>query len=170
MESGRYWVHNAILYRNENLLFKTTVNHRYLTWWHLSDLIPSLIRVCEYMARMVCGTSNLKCDNPKLRKETLSNRVCTLCDFGIEENTAHLVMQCPYHEATRICMYNDIDKLQVETYGIFNELQREEKLLTPMGKSDMTFDQDDMLKLWTISGYYISMMYRTTVYKQTVGI
>ena len=79
-------------------------------------------------------------------------------------------MQCPYHEATRICMYNDIDKLQVETYGIFNELQGEKKLLTPMGKSDMTIDQDDMLKLWTISGYYISMMYRTTVYKQTVGI
>ena len=65
----RYWVHNAILYRNENLLFKTTLNPRYLTWWHLSDLIPSLMRVCEDMARMVpvCGTSNLKCDNPKLR-------------------------------------------------------------------------------------------------------
>ena len=63
-------------------------------------------------------TSNLKCDDPKLRKETLSNRACTLCDFGIDENTVHLVMQCPYHEATRICMYNDIDKLQVETYGI----------------------------------------------------
>ena len=73
------------------------------------------MRVCEDMARMVCGTSNLKCDDPKLRKETLSNRACTLCDFGIEENTVHLVMQCPYHEATRICMYNDIDKLQVET-------------------------------------------------------
>ena len=117
------------------------------------------MRACEDMASMVCGTSNLKCDDPKLRKETLSNRACTLCDFGIEENTVHLVMQCPYHEATRIFMYNDKDKLQVETYGVFNELQGEEKFLTLMGKNIMTIDPDDMLKLWTISGYYTSMMY-----------
>ena len=162
----RYWVNNAILYRNENLLFKTTLNPRYLTWWHLSDLIPSMMRVCEDMARMVCGTSNLKCDDPKHRKETLSNRACTLCNSGNEENTFHLVMQCPYHEATRICMYNDIDKLQVESYNIFNELQGNEKFLTLMGKNVLTIDQDDMLKLWTISGYYISMMYRTTIYNQ----
>ena len=164
----RYWVHNAVLYRNENLLFKTTVNPRYLTWWHSSDLIPSLMRVCEDMARMVCGTSNLKCDNPKLRKETLSNRACTLCEFGIEENTIHLVMQCPYHEAIRICMYNDIDKLQVVTRDIFNELQGDEKFLTLMGKNILTIDPDDMLKLWTVSGYYISTMYKTTIHNQTV--
>ena len=114
----RYWKHNAVLYRNENLLFKTTVNPRYLTWWHLSDLIPNLMRVCVDMARMVCGTSKLKCDDPKFKMETLSNRACTLCDFGIEENTTHLVMQCPYHEATRIVcimtLVNSMWRLQVD--------------------------------------------------------
>ena len=67
-------------------------------------------------------------------------------------------------------MYNDIDKLQMETYNIFNELQGDEKFLTLMGENVLTIDQDEMLKLWTISGYYISMMYRTTIYNQTVVI
>ena len=73
-------------------------------------------------------------------------------------------MQCPCREATRICMYNDIDKLHVETCGRFNELQGREKFLTLMGKNIMTIDPDDMF--WTISGYYISRMYRTTISQQ----
>ena len=164
----RFWKHNAVLYRNENLLFKTTINPRYLTWWHISDLVPNLMRVCEDMAKMVCGTSKLKCDDPKFRREMLSNRACTLCDFGIEENVTHLVMQCPYHETTHISMYSDLDKLHVEISGKFNVQQGEEKFLTLMGKNIMNTDPDDMLKIWTISGYYIGMMYRTTFSKQTV--
>ena len=77
-------------------------------------------------------------------------------------------MQCPYHETTRISMYSDLDKLHVEISGKFNVLQGEEKFLTLMGKNIMNTDPDDMLKIWTISGYYISMMYRITISKQTV--
>ena len=59
-----YWRQIAILYRNDNLLFKKTANPRYLTWWHISNLIPGVKRNCEDMAKMVCGASNLKADKP----------------------------------------------------------------------------------------------------------
>ena len=51
------------------------------------------MRICEDMARMVCGTSNLKGDSIKPKRATYINRVCLLCDLGIEENTVHIVMQ-----------------------------------------------------------------------------
>ena len=111
----KYWKQTAILYRNENLLFKTTANPRYLIWWHLSDLFPSMIKICEDMTKMVCGTSNLKSDNPKLKRETYSNRTCMLCDFGIEENTVHIVTQCPFHEGRRRIMYENFENISMET-------------------------------------------------------
>ena len=161
----QFWKQTASLFRGTDLLFKTTSNPRYLTWWHISDLIPRLMRICEDMARMVCGTSNLKGDSIKHKRETYINRVCLLCNLGMEENTVHIVMQCPFHERTRHCMYEAIDNLEMKISTIFQNLQGDEKFLALMGKNIDGIDPEGMFKIWTISGTYISMIYRTTMAK-----
>ena len=160
-----YWRQINILYRNDNLLFKKTSNPRYLTWWHISDLIPSIMRNCEDMAKMVCGASNLKAHKPKLKRETLSKRVCTLCNFGREENVTHIVMQCHFQENTRRTMYENFESLRMETMTSFNGLSEEEKFLTLMGKYMSDIDPEEMLKFWCISSKFISLIYRITISK-----
>ena len=160
-----YWRQINILYRNDNLLFRTTSNPRYLTWWHISDLLPSIMRNCEDMAKMVCGTSELKAHKPKLKREILSKRVCTLCDFGSEENVTHIVMQCHFHENTRRTMYENLESLRMETMTSFNGLSGEEKFLTLMGKYMPDIDPEEMLNLWCISSKFISRIYRITLSK-----
>ena len=36
---------------------------KYLTWYHISDVYINRMRECETMASLVCGASNLKCDD-----------------------------------------------------------------------------------------------------------
>ena len=158
-----YWRQINILYRNDNLLFKTTSNPRYLTWWHISDLLPGIMRNCEDMAKMVCGTSELKAHKPKLKREILSKRVCTLCHFGSEENVTHIVMQCHFHENMRRTMYENLESLRMETMTSFNGLSGEEKFLTLMGKYMSDIDPEEMLNLWCISSKFISRIYRITI-------
>ena len=58
-----------------------------------------------------------------------------LCDLGIEEDTVHIVLHCPYHEKTRMNMYESIDKLSMQIREKLHNLQGEEKLLSIMGKN-----------------------------------
>ena len=90
----KYWKQTAILYRNENLLFKSTANPRYLIWWHLSLVWLRSVKTWPKWKQtaILYRNENLQSDNPKLRRETYSNRTCMLCDFGIDENTVHIVM------------------------------------------------------------------------------
>ena len=74
-------------------------------------------------------------------------------------------MQCPFHERTRVEMYNAIDNLAIKIRITFYNQQGEEKFLTLMGKNIDGTKPNDMLRIWIISGTYISMIYRTTISK-----
>ena len=51
----------------------------------------------------------------------------------------------------------------------FHNLNGEDKFLTLMGKNIDGTNPDDMLKVWNISGTYISMIYRTTIFNHALG-
>ena len=123
------------------------------------------MRICEDMSGLVCGTNTFKCDNLKLKRELYSNRVCMLCGLGIEEHATHTVMQCPYHEKTRINMYESIVNLIMEISDKLHNLQGEEKFVTLMGTNITDTNPGDMAKLWCVSGSYISEIYRITITK-----
>ena len=106
-----HWVRLMAVHKKCDLLYKTIEKPRYLTWWYVADLIPHMMRTCENMAKIVCGSSKLKCDLFKSRQDTFNNRVCILCHIGTEQNAEHIVMQCQIHEQTRRIMYHDISKL-----------------------------------------------------------
>ena len=77
-----HWVRMMIVHKRCDLLYKTTEKPRYLNWWYLADLIPCMMRTCEDMAKIVCGSSKLKCDVFKSRQDTFNNRVLSCVTKG----------------------------------------------------------------------------------------
>ena len=62
------------------------------------------------MAKIVSRVSRLKSDDFKYKKTSShATRMCNLCDLGLEENTGHIVMQCPYFFDMRVAMQNEIE-------------------------------------------------------------
>ena len=57
-----------------------------------------------------------------------------LCDLGIKENAVHIIMQCTYHERTRIKMFEAIDHLEMEIRTNFHNSNGNE-FLNLMGKN-----------------------------------
>ena len=57
-----------------------------MSWWKLADVYPKLNRMREKMAKLICHTSKLKCDDVRLKGLTPSNRVCTDCNMYAVEN------------------------------------------------------------------------------------
>ena len=161
----QYWNQAIAVHKTSDLLYKTLPKPRYLTWWHVANLFPHLMNICENMSKMVCGSSKLKCDYSKTRKYTFMNRACSLCGLSIEENPFHIVMQCPYHEPTRRQMYEEFGKVSEKLLIDYNDLNGEDKYLTLMGKYVSQIPNEEIMKLWQISGTFISMMYRQTIIK-----
>ena len=62
-------------------------------------------------------------------------------------------------------MFEAIDNLEMEIRTNFPNSNGDEKFLTLMGKNMGGTNPDEMLKIWNISGTYISMVYRTTISK-----
>ena len=52
------WKASNVIFRENNLLALTVGKTRYMTWWRISDLDYSLIKMCETMAKIVCHASN----------------------------------------------------------------------------------------------------------------
>ena len=90
-----FWQIQFRVCRNLDIISKTSNNCKYLTWWYLSDEYPSMMKICETLARLVCHNSFLKTDDVRLKKLNRSDRVCYFCDLYEEDNVRHLVMQCP---------------------------------------------------------------------------
>ena len=73
----QYWNQAIAVHKTADLvdlLYKTLPKPRYLTWWHVANLFPHLMKICENMPKMVCGSSKLKCDYSKNRNYTFMNR------------------------------------------------------------------------------------------------
>ena len=155
-----HWARMLVVHKKCDLLYETMENPRYLTWWYVADMLPHMMKTCEDMAKIVCGSSKLKSDVFKSKQDTFSKRVCTLCYQGVEENAKHLVMQCDIHEQMRYSMYNEIANLPEHIANRYERVEARDKYLTLMGKHITDMPMEDMIKFWQVSGTFISMMYR----------
>ena len=94
--------------KDNDLLALTVGKTWYLTWWYISDIDYTLVRMCETMAKMICHTSRLKKDDFRLKGLSMSNRTCIMCDMYSIEDIIHLLTQCPYYRKDRDMMYAEI--------------------------------------------------------------
>ena len=42
-----------VIHRDNDILFKTMGQTRYMTWWMIADKFPELIKMVENMARLI---------------------------------------------------------------------------------------------------------------------
>ena len=160
-----YWcnAHRSLEYVN-----KLCPSPMYLCWWQISDTNPNLIGMCENMARMVCKSSMLKCDDVRLKSLTNSWRWCELCDFSVEEDLWHCIMQCPAFQGTRIRMFNDVESIFARDGQMLPE-SGADILALLIGAVTPGISPKTMVEIWKVSGTYISEMYEARV-KPRLGI
>ena len=155
-----YWESTKMLHHNNDLLHISLTQSRYLEWWALSDKQPHLMKICENMARMVCHSSRLKCDDYRLKSLPPSHRNCNLCDMYVVESLFHITMQCPYFVNERNIMYNDIYAVDNRIRDIFKQYP-ELTFRYIIGKCIPGIEYDTMCQVWTITGTIIDQMYQT---------
>ena len=71
-------------------------------WWQISDSIPTLMKQCEVIAKLVCDTSELKSDKQHLRNELWTTRICECCDLFELEDARHVIISCPRGGGTQV--------------------------------------------------------------------
>ena len=84
--------------------------------------------------------------------------MCNRCDLGCIEDVKHLIMQCPYFEAKRARMYEEIKQLNTDE---LNEVQSntQEIFYVILGKHPSDAHFENMIQFWLITGTYICEMY-----------
>ena len=158
----KFWLQQKRIFNIDNFLIKTLEKPRYLTWWLMSDLWPQKMGNFDDMARLVCGVSRLKADDPIYKKLPFGSRACILCQNCAEENIQHLIMQCSFHETMRKEMFDEIRKhTNVEGEQVIQN--NPELLLNLLGKKHENIDMCTMTTIWMISSKYISQIYRNTL-------
>ena len=154
-----FWKSSIFLHGKNDILVNTIGKAQYLTWWDLADNAPHLQGICETMARLVCHASQLKCDDPRFKKLSFIQKVCHECELGIVESVYHLVMQCPATENSRLDMFWELKLIDPN----FEERGRQapgEMFYWIMGKRNAEIDSDKMIGIWTVAGYYVTVIYR----------
>ena len=148
--------------RQEKLLFQVIEKPYYLTWWVMSDVSRFHIEQYEIMARLVCDCSLLKAHNVKYKGASFASKMCDKCDLGIEENTRHIIMQCPFFEIDKRVMFNELEAVENTEIA---ELLRDHGnvFLYLMGKHPANVSFDTMYVLWSISAKHISAIYKMAV-------
>ena len=86
------WQIRAILFKNTKLLSATMGNVKQMIWWYVGDLHPELMCSCETMAKLVCKSSQLKCDNYRFKMDHAIRPYCDLCNDHALENVVHVVI------------------------------------------------------------------------------
>ena len=161
----KYWHTMYPMQKKCFFLVKTINTPHYLTWWYIADLYPTMMSICEDMAKLVCNASMLKSDDVMLSKGTHGARMCIECDLGVVEDVKHIVMQCPIHEDSRKFMFQQINGLPNDI-GPLVLSEPGEILYILLGKSDQRLDIDQMIQVWLISASFISRMYRIAIKKR----
>ena len=105
-----YWRSANLILKENDLLVNTLSSPGYLSWWHLSDTVYGLMRMCENMAKLVCHASKLKCDDCSLKGKPTSSRTCTNCDSYLPETLHHILMQCPSNQLEVSTMIEEITR------------------------------------------------------------
>ena len=162
------WRAANIVLKDNDLLISTMGDTRYLTWWSLSDMDHSLMKMCEVMGKIVCHTSRLKRDDVRLKGLPLSNRVCEFCDMFCVEDIIHILNQCPYYHEERKEMYEKIYNECPNVRRIFRvEVKHIPYYL--LGRVIPELDINEMIRFWITSCDYINRMYRKAI-SNRVGV
>ena len=111
-----YWESTSLINRDCKYLNMTSGVSSYSTWWAISDILPSLIRVSENLVKIVSRYSKLKADDYRLNGLSQSHKVCSRCDLYAIENIEHMLMQCPAYEEAQSEMYEEILRLIKQEY------------------------------------------------------
>ena len=144
------------------ILFNVIDNAYYLLWWHISDLMPQKTKMCKILASIVCDTSLLKATDYRIKRKSYASKMCVRCELGITENARHLILQCPFYNAERTEMFNEIesvsdtwsDKISNQGYDILHIL---------LGMQPDGISYDEMICIWLIAGSHISRMYQSAI-------
>ena len=102
-----------MFYKSLEMLNMTIGSSKYLSWWHISDNFPYMIRECETMAKLVCKCSELKSDDYRFKHASSFMKSCSLCDHAACENAEHMIMACPYNSDLRTTLFNDLATLDL---------------------------------------------------------
>ena len=127
-------------------------------------MFPQRMGMCDDLSRLVCGVSKLRSDDPAFKSLPFGSRCCKLCDSWAEECICHFLMLCSFFEETRRAMYTEISKIPYKGRVITQNKPDVVKYL--LGKCIQDVEYKDMLRLWTISGEFISQMYRLVLKKR----
>ena len=120
------------------------------------------MKMCEKMAAIVTDSSLLKSNDVRLKDETFWAKVCCSCDLGINENSKHVIMQCPFYENTKQVMFNEIEQMQCEEVkpALMNAA---EMLPILLGKQPENVSIENMISLCIITGMYITGIYDNVI-------
>ena len=133
-----------------------------MSWWHISDHFPNLMKECESMATIVCKASDLKCDNYAFKGSSYFAKSCNLCDHAAYENVEHMILSCPYNIDFRTEMFNEL----ANTDGckeIWNVLSNSSILKVILGGKPDNMEFPDLVPVWCIAAKWVHKMYMRTV-------
>ena len=156
------WRFRITYFKNTNLLAHTMGNVRYISWWQLSDKKPELMRYCEDLAKVVCKTSLLKDDDPRLKHALPTNRMCQVCDGFNIENARHVFIHCDYVNDERQEMFRDIEAIPNDT-GRTIMANSVDILHTLLGKPSSYVSREQNMLFWEIVVKHMSGIYRKVV-------
>ena len=161
------WYITSMFQKSLQKLNMTLGCAKYLSWYHISDAYPKLMRECETMARLVCGASNLKSNEYRYIGKFFMEKSCDMCDLAAYENVNHLVMACPATSFLRRPMF-DLTNSD-ECKNLWCSIEPGICLEALLGGNPVMAPLHDMFPIWCKSMFWINKMYRM-VMKARSGI
>ena len=159
------WRIRVSLFSSTSLLAKTMGNVKYLVWWNLADIKPDLMRQCEDLAKIVCNTSKLKSNDPRLKRSSPVERLCQNCDHFVCEDAKHIILQCDFSQYQRQQLFNEIWALE-ETSGSRIISDSTDIFYTLLGNVGNEFDSRVKIEFLSIVCKHISMIYRRVIHER----
>ena len=156
MSEREDWAEKARSDKHYDLVKLAVDEYGYSIWWKIADNDHGKMRQCETMVKLITHASLLKGDDGRLRRKPFGVRACTMCELHSQEDTNHMIMQCPAHENSRISMYNEINEIYALDVG-------ECTLGILLGRRLPNKTVEEMLPLWLISSSHIYAMYKCTI-------
>ena len=152
------WQYGTMFYKAMENINMTIGSAKYLTWWHISDVYPKLMKECETLAKIVCNASDLKCDHYKYKGASFYSKSCSHCDQAAYENAEHMIMSCPYNRDYRDLMYEELSNNN-ECKELWNLLPKPSMLKVILGGKTGNSDFSIFVPIWCIVAKWVHKMY-----------
>ena len=151
------WRFALTLYPKLSLFRTIVLKCEPICWWNLAMYQPYLKITCITMVNLLCGNTILALyrNVDSVRED----RLCTVCDLGVVEDTFHFVFRCPQFSSLRESLLVKI-RLGLSDEGThqWDELEDLLKMYIVLGM-DYPFQADDLLHIRIQSCITIHKMY-----------